>query len=73
MATATVIQGPAVGPIEPHILYPLPDLQARSGLGPAALRTARRQGLQVKYVCGRGYIFGRHFIQWVEQNGKDSK
>jgi len=73
MATATLIQRASLGPIEPHILYPLEDLKARSGMGSAAMRTARRQGLTVKYAGGRGYILGRHFIEYVEANGKSEK
>ena len=67
------VAAPSPGPIEPNTLYPLEDLKARSGLGAAALRTARQQGLKVKYAGGRGYVLGRSFIDWVEQRGKDSK
>jgi hypothetical protein len=71
-ATATL--GPTLGPIEPHILYPLDDLKARSGMGASALRTLRRDGgLEVRYCGGRGYIMGRDFIDAVMRNGKDSK
>lgn len=73
MATSTLIQRASLGPVEPHILYPLPDLQARTGLGNAAMRTARRAGLVVKYAGGRGYVLGRDFIEYVETNGKDEK
>lgn len=69
----TLLQRPALGPIEPHILYPLPELQARAGLGNAAMRTARRAGLKVKYAGGRGYVLGLDFIEYVEANGKDEK
>lgn len=72
MASAATFR-PALGPIVPGVLYPLDHLKARSGLGSAALRTARRTGLKVRYAAGRGYILGRDFILWVEQNGKDSK
>ncbi len=73
MAGATVLQRPALGPIEPHILYPLADLQARSGMGVGALRTARRQGLKVLYTAGRGYVMGRDFIAYIEANAKPTK
>lgn len=67
MASA-VLSRPTLGPIEPHILYPLTDLQARSGMGATALRTARRQGLKVMYTAGRGYVLGRDFIAYIEAN-----
>ena len=73
MAGATVLQRPALGPIEPHILYPLADLQARSGMGVGALRTARRQGLKVLYTAGRGYVMGRDFIAYIESVAKPTK
>lgn len=73
MATATLIQRAALGPIEPHILYPLEDLKARSGMGAVAMRTARRAGLVVKYAGGRGYVLGRDFIEYIDANGKSEK
>jgi hypothetical protein len=72
MATATLVR-PGPGPIVPSVLYPLDLLKAKSGLGAAALRTARRTGLKVRYAGGRGFIMGRDFIQWVEQNGKETR
>jgi hypothetical protein len=46
---------------------------ARTGLGAAAFRQMRRQGLQVKYVGGRAYVLGAWFIQFVVASGKDQK
>jgi hypothetical protein len=71
--SSALLQRPGVGPIEAGTLYPLPDLQARSGLGSAAFREMRRSGLRVKYVAGRAYILGSWFINFVQDNGKDSK
>lgn len=65
--------GTTLGPIEPHILYPQPDLSARSGMGVGALRTARRNGLKVLYIAGRAYIMGRDFIAYIEANAKPTK
>jgi hypothetical protein len=42
-------------------------------MGSAALRTARRQGLTVKYAGGRGYVLGRDFIGYIETHGKSEK
>jgi hypothetical protein len=47
---------------------------ARTGLGKAAIRQLRREGLlQVKYVGGRGYVLGKWFIDAVVSSGKDQK
>lgn len=73
MANQGILMRPTLGPVEPHVLYPLPDLQARTGLGNAAMRTARRAGLVVKYAGGRGYVLGRDFIEYIEAHGKSEK
>lgn len=64
---------PALGPIEPGLLYPIDTLKALVGLRVAAIREARRAGLRVKYVGGRCYIKGEWFIEYVEKHGKDTK
>jgi hypothetical protein len=63
----------ALGPIEPDVVYPLPDLKARSGMGNTALRTARKSGLKVMYAGGRAYCKGSDFIEWLEQNSQATK
>jgi hypothetical protein len=73
MSAMTLVQRPTIGPIEPQVFYPLVDLQSRSGLGVAALRTMRREGLPVRYAGGRGFILGRDFIEHVMQHGKSEK
>lgn len=64
---------PALGPIEPETLYPLTELQARSGFGATAMRSARRSGLNVVYAGGRGFCLGRDFIKWLMETGKSDK
>ena len=71
--SAALLQRPALGPIEPSVLYPLPDLQARCGLGAAAFREMRRDGLRVVYQGGRAFIKGEWFINHIEANGKVTK
>ena len=72
MAVATMIR--QSGEIEPGTLYTLDELKARSGMGPSALRTLRREAaLKIRYVGGRGYCLGADFISAVVANGKDSK
>lgn len=71
--SAALLQRPALGPVDPSTLYPLPDLQARVGLGVAAFRQMRRDGLAVRYAGGRGYVLGKDFIDHVMQHGKSEK
>ena len=63
----TRVRKPAdeLAPISPDLLYPLPALQRISGMGEAALRSARRSGLQVRYSGGRCYVYGRHYIEFI--------
>lgn len=64
---------PKLGPIAPDALYPLVALQERVGLGKTTMRTMRRQGLRVRYLCGRCFVRGADFIDFVEQHGRDVK
>lgn len=61
------------GPIESGAVYPIADFRARTGLGTAALRIARREGLRVRYLAGRAFIRGEDFIRYLDTNAKDSK
>ena len=70
---ATQVLAQTLGPIENGTVYPLDDFKARTGLGSAALRTARRDGLVVKYIGGRAFIRGEDFISFVAANGKSEK
>ena len=62
-----------LGPIAPDVLYPLPELQARSGLGTDAMRTARRQGLLVHYTAGRAFVLGSDFIRYVVEHSTTTR
>lgn len=66
----TVIQ---IQPIQPEVLYRLDDAMKISGLGKSSFRTARKQGLPVKYQSGKGFILGKHLIDHILEHGKDSK
>lgn len=61
------------GCISADELYTLPELRRRTGLGVAALRTARRAGLDVRYIGGRGFVAGQDWIEYVRTHGKDCK
>lgn len=72
MSATAILRGGNLS-IEPQVLYTLPELMARSGMGKAALRTARQAGLKVRYAGGRGYVKGSDFISYIEEHGKDEK
>lgn len=54
-----------LAPIEPSVAYPLADFQARTGLGTAGLRTARKNGLRIIYRHRRGFVLGSDFIAYL--------
>jgi hypothetical protein len=60
-------------PIEPDVLYPLAVFKRHTGLGDAALRSARRNGLRVLRVGGRGSILGSDFIEYVNVHGSNRR
>jgi dienelactone hydrolase len=58
------------GEITADALYTLDELNDRLGLGKAALRKARREGLVVKRIGRRGYCTGRAILDWFESSAK---
>lgn len=66
MAAATT----SVGEIKADAMYTLEELRSRTGLGLAALRTARRSGLKVRRVGRRGYVLGKDLMAYVEREGR---
>jgi len=60
--------------IEPGVAYSLDDFKRRTGMGAAAIRTARRKSdnpLIVRRVGRRAYIMGEDFIAYLQQHGRD--
>jgi dienelactone hydrolase len=57
------------GEIRADSLYTLDEARQRTGLGQAALRTARRNGLKVKRIGRRGYVFGADLIEYFRNIG----
>ncbi|MSR58423.1 MAG: hypothetical protein EXS05_12350 [Planctomycetaceae bacterium] len=55
----------AFAPIEADVGYPISVFCKRSGLGEAALRSARAAGLKVRYAGGRAYIIGADFLEFL--------
>lgn len=54
------------GVIERDAIYTLRELKRRAGMGDWALRQARRRGLNVIYVGGRGYVRGSDFQAYLD-------
>lgn len=65
MAAAT--QKP--GEIRADSIYTLHELGERTGLGQAALRVARRNGLPIKRIGRRAYVLGKDLIEYVDRAG----
>jgi hypothetical protein len=56
---------PTLGVILADATYPLPEFQRLSGLGEAALRQARRQGLVVTAIGRRRFVRGADFHAFI--------
>jgi hypothetical protein len=54
-------------------LYHLEEAKARLRWNETAMRTARRNGLKIRYCGGRGYVFGSDIHSYIAENDKDSK
>ncbi|MAD79250.1 MAG: hypothetical protein CMJ50_00185 [Planctomycetaceae bacterium] len=46
------------------------DAKRLLGWGDHAARTARRNGLAVKYAAGRSYVLGNELINYIQKHGK---
>lgn len=46
--------------------YPLAEFARQTGMNKAALRSARRAGLPVRYHGNKGFVSGADFLQWLE-------
>ena len=62
MTTAT--NGEPVG-IEAGKTYPLSEFKRIAGMGDFALRTARRNGLRIRYTGNRGFVSGQDFLAYL--------
>jgi hypothetical protein len=59
------------GVIRDDTTYTLEEFRARTGLGEAWLRGARRSGLRVIYLAGRAFVRGRSFADFLERLGSE--
>ncbi|MEJ7591132.1 MAG: hypothetical protein WKF77_06250 [Planctomycetaceae bacterium] len=60
-------------PIDNSKTYALPTFMAASGMGRHALMHARRQGLKVIKLCGRVYVRGCDFSEFLGTLMDDSE
>ena len=63
-------EGEFWGVINPDALYTLEAIKRHLGIRDATLRAARRAGLQVHYKHGRGFVYGRDWIDCVRSTGE---
>ena len=61
----------SLGPIQPGTLYPLPAFKRITGFGNHAMRTARRNGLRVRYLSGRAFVHSDDFYAHLERCDAD--
>lgn len=58
--------GEAAGQISADVLYTLPELKQRLGLGDFAMRQARQAGLPVRKIGRRRYVLGSDVVTWLK-------
>ena len=61
-----------LGHISADQMYTLDEIKRRLGLGVAAMRQARRNGLAVRYIGRRGYVLGKDILAYVESSARVS-
>lgn len=71
MKTAQLPDAP--GEILPGALYRAKEAYRRLGWSLTAARSARRDGLSLKYRGGKAYVTGTEIIRFVLETGKDTK
>ena len=63
----------APGEILPGALYRAKEAYRRLGWSLTAARSARRDGLALKYRGGKAYVTGDEIIRFISTAGKDTK
>jgi hypothetical protein len=58
--------------IRVDVIYPLAEFMKRARLDRAAMRTARRRGLRVRYVGRRGYVSGVEWQRFLDEQPVES-
>jgi hypothetical protein len=72
MAQTNRPKASSLGVILSDATYPLAEFQKLSGLGEAALRQARRQGLVVTAIGRRRFVRGADFYEFIGRRGVKS-
>ena len=53
--------------VQADAAYTLNEFRRRTGLGQAAMRSARKAGLAVIYVGGRGFVMGKSWLDHLTE------
>lgn len=56
-----------IGTIAGDSVFTLKEFSRRSGLGEWGMRQARRSGLRVLYVHGRGFVRGSDWLEYLSK------
>jgi hypothetical protein len=51
--------------IDRHKAYPLAEFARQTGMNKAAIRSARRAGLAVRYHGNKGFVLGSDWLDWL--------
>ena len=58
------------GVIEAGKCYPIATFRTLAGMGPAAIREARKKGFLVRRVGLRSFVLGQDLLDYVRDHGK---
>ena len=61
------------GVIERQHVYTLDEFRQRTGMGDAAMRTARRAGLRVVRFKNRSFVRGADFLDFLDAVARDGE
>ncbi len=61
------------GEITRESCYMLSEFQKRTGMKRDAMRTARRAGLKVRYLHGRGFVLGSDWLAYLESQTTENQ
>lgn len=61
---------PAAGVVRADAAYDLAEVRRRLGLGPAALRSARRRGLAVRRIGRKSFVLGSDLLDYLRDHAE---
>jgi hypothetical protein len=61
------------GTVEPGVLYQIEEFKRRTGFGSHAMRSARRNGLRVRYLGGRAFVYADDFFTYIDKLDADQQ